>query len=55
MNDKCGKLFVIKQPTDCKFMPKMQQSTLGGRVPPGPAWGAYVLPRFPSRNVGGYF
>jgi len=30
-------IFVIKQSKGCKFMPKMQQNTFGGRAPPGPA------------------
>jgi len=32
-------------------MRKMHQNTFGGRAPPGLMhWGAYVLPRLPSRN-----
>ena len=34
-------------------MNKMQQNTLGGRAPPGPAEGAYVLPVSPMHNGGG--
>ena len=37
MGNKRRKLFVIEQSKWCKFMPKMHQNTLGGRVPPGPA------------------
>ena len=37
MHNKHRKLFVIKQPKGCKFMPKIHQNTFGGRAPPGPA------------------
>ena len=45
MDNKHRKLYVIKQSKGCKFMPKMQQNTFGGRAPSGPAGGAYVLPQ----------
>ena len=50
MENKHRKLFAIKQPKRCKFMPKMHQNTFGGRAPPGPAEGAYMLPRLTSCN-----
>jgi len=53
MDNEHRKLFVIKQSKGCKFMNKMQQNTLGGRAPPGPAEGAYVLPVSPVHNGGG--
>jgi len=45
MDNKHGKLFVIKQSEGCRFMPKMHQNTFGGR---GTAGGAYARPS--SRN-----
>ena len=50
MHNKHRKLFVIKQPKGCKFMPKIHQNTFGGRAPPGPAAGAHKLPR-PSMGL----
>jgi len=31
-------------------MPKMHRNAFGGRAPSGPAGGAFVLPRSPSRS-----
>ena len=39
MENKHGKLFVIKQSEGCKFVPKMHQNTFGGWAPTGPARG----------------
>jgi len=50
MDNKYRKLFEIKQSNGCRFILKMQQNTFCGRAPPGPAGGAYALPRPPSRN-----
>ena len=45
MDDKHGKLFVIRQRKACKFVPEMNRNTLGSQAPPGPAGGgAYSLP-----------
>ena len=49
MDNKHMTLFVIKQPKRCKFA-KMHQNAFGDRALPGPAGGAYKLPRLPSRN-----
>ena len=45
MDNKHRELFAMKQLKRCKFMPKLHQNTLGGRVPPGPVGGAYALPQ----------
>ena len=55
MDNKHGKLSVIKQSKRCKFMSKMHQNTIGSRALPGTAGEAYVLPRSPSHNGGAYF
>jgi len=54
MDNKHRKLFVTKQSKWRKkiFMPEMHQNTFGGRAPPGPAGGAFVLPNLYSRNRG---
>jgi len=47
-DNKHRKLFIsLKQSKVCKFMPKMHQSTFGGRAQPGPAGGAYALLQTP--------
>jgi len=51
MDNKHGKLFVIKQSKGCIFMHKMYQNTFGGWAPPGTAGGECALPR-PSRDEG---
>ena len=45
MDNKHGKLFVIKQSKGCKFMPKMRQNrpTFSGRAMPGPTGGAHAV------------
>ena len=43
MDNKRRKLFVTKQSKGCKFLPKMHQSTFGGRPDP-----PKVLMRFPD-------
>jgi len=38
------KKIIRQQPVKrCKFMPKMQENTFGGRTPPGPVGGAYAV------------
>jgi len=55
LDNKHRKLFVIKLSKRCTFMPKMHRNTLGGQAPPGPAWGAYELPRSLAAMGVGYF
>ena len=52
IDNKHGKLFVIKQSKECRFMNKMRQNLLGDWVPPRPAEGAYALPQTSSCNEG---
>jgi len=47
MDNKHGKLFVIKQSKVCKFLPKMHQNAFGGRAPHGPSGGANALSQTP--------
>ena len=47
------KLFVIKQSKWCKFMPKMQQNTFGGRALQGPA-GELMRSPDPVTAMGAY-
>ena len=54
MDNKHRKLLVNKQSEGCKAISPMHQNTSGGRAPPGPAGGAYALPRPTSCN-GVYF
>ena len=51
MDNKHGKLSVIKQSKRRKFMSKMHQNTTGSRALPGTAGEAYVLPRSPSHSI----
>ena len=50
MDNKHGKLIVIKQSKWCRFMPKMHQNMFGGRTLPGPAGELIRSSRPPSRN-----
>ena len=54
MENKHRALFVIKQSKWCKFMPKMQQNTFGGRTLQGPA-GELMRSRDPVTAMGAYF
>ena len=50
MDNKHGKLFIIKQSIGCKFMLKRRQNTFGGRALRGPAggWGSLCAPPDPA-------
>ena len=50
MDNKHRKLFVIEQRKGCKFMPKMQQNTFGGRALSAPDGKFIRSLRSPSRN-----
>ena len=55
MDNKHRKLFIIKLSKRYTYMPKMHRNTLGGQAPPGPAGGAYELPRSLAAMWVGYF
>ena len=42
MNNKHGKLFVIKQSQGCKLMPKMHRNAFGDRAPPRSTAGEFI-------------
>jgi len=52
MDNKHWKLFVVKQPRGCKFMPKMHPDTFGGRA--APAGGSFGAPTDPLATIGGF-
>ena len=55
MENKHRKLFAIKQPKRCKFMPKMHQNTFGGRAPPPDPLGELICSPDSLVAMGAYF
>ena len=45
MDNRHRKLFIAKQPKECKFRPKMHPNTSGSCAPPGPAGEVMRSPR----------